>query len=75
MSNMKLFVPSSNFRLYLKNIYIFWANLMTEQFNHHNLTDLVNSHHPIKIYMRILVFGQMRIATEAVAPLNKLTSP
>jgi hypothetical protein len=48
---------------------------MTEQFNHHNLTDLVNSHHPIKIYMPILVFGQTRIAMDAVAPLNKTTPP
>ena len=48
---------------------------MTEQFNHHNFTNLVNSHHPIKIYMLILVFGQTRIATDDVAPLNKLTPP
>ena len=48
---------------------------MTEQFNHHNLTDLIISHHPMKKYMGILVFGQTRIATDAVAPLNKLTPP
>lgn len=74
MSNTMLFVLSINFRLYLKNVYIFSANLMTEQFNH-NLSDLVNSHYPIKIYVRILVFGKTRIATDAVPPLKKLTPP